>query len=230
VRSHCGNISRADWGDINRRIQVLLRVRVSLLDRPGALLAVARVLADIGSNIVDIEILATGDGQVVDDLVIDFPGMDQAALTESLSRAGAEVLNIRRTVRLSGQRPDLDLLQRVASEPTAALATLVSLAPPIYSADWAVVVPISDDTTVVRSSPGAPNPLPPGLPVPIGPLPRRALIDGTAAGKLEIVGVSCGEHFLYLGRAEGPTFLQVELLQLRRVVELAMTLATAASH
>jgi hypothetical protein len=204
---------------------VLLRARLSLVDRPGALLAVAKVLADIGGNIVDIEILATGDGRVVDDLVIDLPAEDQERLVQLVSATGAEVLNIRRTVRLSGQRPDLDLLHRIAGAPADALATLVSLAPPIWSADWAVVVAADNPGTPLRSSPGAPNPMPDGIPVPIGPLPRRAVVDGARGQRWEIVGAPWGRHYLYLGRADGPTFLQVELIQLRRVLELAETIA-----
>ena len=112
---------------------MLLRARVSLLDRPGALLSVARVIADLGGNIVDIEILASGDGKVIDDLVVELPDTDPAPLVAKLGTTGAEVLNLRRTVRLSGQRPDLDLLHRVATSPDEALQTLVSMAPPVWN-------------------------------------------------------------------------------------------------
>ncbi|HTR69351.1 MAG TPA: ACT domain-containing protein [Mycobacteriales bacterium] len=204
---------------------MLLRARVSLLDRPGALLAVAKVIADLGGNIVDIEILAASDGRVIDDLLVDMPAGSQDTLVNQLATAHAEVLSLRRTVRLSGQRPDLDLLGRIASEPAAALATLVSLAPPIWSADWALVI-ASASGEIVRSSPGAPTPAPAGLPVPLGPLPRRALVDGTAGGQFEVVGTRWGgEHQIYLGRIDGPTFLQVEMVQLRRILELATNLA-----
>jgi predicted amino acid-binding ACT domain protein len=208
---------------------VLLRARVSLLDRPGALLAVARVIADLGGNIVDIEILAASDGRVIDDLVIELPDASRESLIGQLATTGAEVLNLRRTVRLSGQRPDLDLLGRISAEPAAAIATVVSLAPPIWSADWAFVVATGSADTILRGSPGVPNPPPAGLPVPIGPLPRRGVVEGRGGTHFEVVGVRWGEgHHLYLGRVEGPTFLQVEMVQLRRVVELAQSLLAAA--
>jgi predicted amino acid-binding ACT domain protein len=208
----------------DRRTHVLLRARISLADRPGALLAVARVIADLGGNIVDIEILATSDGRVVDDLVVDLPTNDQDGLVHKLAATGAEVLNLRRTVRLSGQRPDLDLLHRIASEPASAMATMVSLAPPIWSADWAAFVPLDSPETVARSSPGTPNPLPIGLPVPLGPLARRSTVEAANGARFEVVGTAWDRHYLYLGRVDGPTFLQVEMLQLRRVVELALSL------
>jgi ACT domain len=204
---------------------MLLRARVSLLDRPGALLSVARVIADLGGNIVDIEILATGDGKVIDDLVLELPGGDTEAMIKRLGTTGAEVLNLRRTVRLSGQRPDLDLLHRVATTPDEALATLVSMAPPVWSADWAAIAE-PGGATAVRNSPGAPNPLPVGLPQPIGALPRRGVVEGPTGQKIEVVGVPVGDYLFYLGRSDGPTFLQVELVQLRRVVELVATLMT----
>jgi len=200
---------------------------VSLLDRPGALLSVAKVVADLGGNIVDIEIMATGDGRVIDDLVVDLPSDDRDELMKLVAGTGAEVLDIRRTVQLSGQRPDLDLLARIVAKPDDAIATMLSLSPPIWSADWAAVVGVDGQGTATRTSPGAPNPLPDALPVPIGPLPRRGVVDGAGGmggTRWEVVGVPWLEGHLYLGRADGPMFLQVEVLQLRRIVELAVAL------
>jgi hypothetical protein len=210
---------------------VLLRARLSLLDRPGALLAAAKVIADLGGNIVDIEILATSDGRVVDDLVIDLPDAARDALTARLTATGAEVLNLRRTIRLSGQRPDLDLLGRIANEPDAALATLVSMAPPIWSADWALVVTNDPVPSITRSSPGAPNLPMEFLPVPLGPLPRRGVVDSPSGARFEVVGARWGsDHHLYLGRVDGPTFLQVEMVQLRRMIDLAQSLLACSSQ
>jgi predicted amino acid-binding ACT domain protein len=210
-------------------VSVLLRARVSLLDRPGALLAVARAVADLGGNIVDIEILATTEGRVVDDLVVEMPTQDLDALTAQLATSGAQVLSLRRTVLLSGQRPDLDLLHRISTGPADALATMVSVAPPIWSADWAMAVLPAEPEVAVRSSPGAPRPVPNGLPVPLGALPRRAGVTGSNGQHFEVVGVHWDPYVLYLGRLDGPTFLQVELIQLRRVVDLALALIGAAS-
>jgi predicted amino acid-binding ACT domain protein len=211
-------------------VSVLLRARVSLLDRPGALLAVAKMVADLGGNIVDIEILATSEGRVIDDLVIDMPTQDQAELTKQLATSGAEVLSLRRTVLLSGQRPDLDLLHRISTSAADALATMVSVAPPIWSADWALAVSPDNPEVAVRASPGAPRPVPSGLPVPLGALPRRARIESATGQHFEVVGVRWEPYVLYLGRLEGPTFLQVELIQLRRVVDLALALIGTADR
>jgi hypothetical protein len=64
--------------------------------------------------------------------------------------------------------------------------------------------------------------------VPVGPLPRRGLVDGLADARFEVVGARWGsDHHLYLGRADGPTFLQVEMIQLRRTIDLAQSLLDA---
>lgn len=199
---------------------MLLRARVSLPDRPGAFLAVAKAIADAGGNIVDIEVLASGEGRAIDDVVVDLPGGGDERLREVLASTGAGVLSARRTVRVSGQRADLDLLQRVAAEPAAGLATVVSMGPMVWNADWAFATSAADPTVALHRSVGSPNPLPPGLPVPVGALPRRALLDFAGKG-WETVGVLWGDFIVFIGRDEGPTFLQVELLQLRRVIELA---------
>lgn len=209
---------------------MLLRARVSLLDRPGALLSLAKVIADVGGNIVDIEVLASADGRVVDDLVLELPDGSRDGLAARLKATGAEVLNVRRTVQLNGQRRDLDLLTRIAANPAEALASFVALAPSAWSADWAAAV--TPDDVVLHATPGAPTPFPEGMPDPIGPLPRRGTVRQVDGRGLEVVAVTWsapGAERVYLGRSEGPAYLQVELVHLRRVVELAAALSGAVT-
>jgi hypothetical protein len=209
---------------------VLLRARVSVLDRPGSLLGMAKAIADLGGNIVDIEVLATADDHVVDDLIVDLPNNQPDLLTKELASAGAEVLNLRKTVQVTGQRGDLDLLARVAAEPINAMPTFVSLAPSLWCADWAAIATPEAGATPLHATPGAPKPLPAGMPEPLGPLPRRGTAQCPNGATYEVVSVQWGRHYLYLGRADGPMFLQVELVHLRRVVELANVIASAAQN
>ncbi|HVX68658.1 MAG TPA: hypothetical protein VHA79_03085 [Mycobacteriales bacterium] len=209
---------------------MLLRARVSVLDRPGALLSMAKVIADTGGNIVDIEVLAAAEGRVVDDIVFELPDGSRDDLAAKLKATGAEVLNLRRTVQVNGQRRDLDLLTRIAGAPAEALASFVALAPSVWSADWAVA--ISDTGQLVHATPGAPHPLPDPLPDPIGPLPRRGVTRTADSRAFEVVAMAWAGHGaerVYLGRSEGPTFLQVELVHLRRVVDLAAALASGVT-
>lgn len=204
---------------------MLLRARVSVLDRPGSLLGLAKAIAGLGGNIVDIEVLASSDDRVVDDLIVDLAGNEPELLMKELGNAGAEVLDLRRTVQVTGQRGDLDLLARVAAEPASAMATVVALAPALWCADWAALGSAAPGSTPRHATPGAPQPLPAGLPEPLGPLPRRGTTQGDNAVAYEVAGMPWGSHTLYLGRTDGPLFLQVELVHLRRVVELAAALA-----
>lgn len=209
---------------------MLLRARVSVLDRPGSLLGVAKAIAGLGGNVVDIEVLATADGHVVDDLVLDLPGGQPDLLTKELGNAGAEVLHLRKTVQVTGQRADLDLLARVAGEPASVMSTVVALAPSVWSADWAAVATPAEGAMPLHATPGAPAPLPAGMPDPLGPLPRRGTAQGGNGTVHEVVSLQWGSHHhLYLGRVDGPMFLQVELVHLRRVIELATALAKDVS-
>jgi hypothetical protein len=67
-----------------------VRLRISLSDRPGALAGVAAVIAGVGGNITAIDVLQSGDGQVVDDVVVDLPdGTDMQGLRRDLASSGA---------------------------------------------------------------------------------------------------------------------------------------------
>jgi hypothetical protein len=208
---------------------VLMRARVSVLDRPGSLLAMTKVIADLGGNIVDIEVLATADGRVVDDLIVELPSSDPERLTKALATTGAEVLNLRKTVQVTGQRADLDLLARVSAHPIDAMQTVVSLAPAVWCADWAALATSDKGSVPLHATPGAPRPLPSGMPEPFGPLPRRGTAHTDAGATYEVVSLQWGNHHLYIGRLDGPIFLQVELVHLRRVVELATVIAKSAA-
>ncbi|HEX3707684.1 MAG TPA: ACT domain-containing protein [Mycobacteriales bacterium] len=206
-----------------------MRARVSVLDRPGSLLAMTKVIADMGGNIVDIEVLATAEGRVVDDLIVELPSNDPERLIKELANTGAEVLNLRKTVQITGQRADLDLLARVAAHPIDMMATVVSLAPSVWCADWAALATSEDGATPLHATAGVPKPLPTGMPEPMGPLPRRGTAHTANGTTYEVVSLQWGNHHLYIGRVDGPTFLQVELVHLRRVVELASAISAGAT-
>lgn len=49
-------------------------LRVTLPDRPGALGQVASRIGAVGGDIVAVDILSRGDGQAVDEFVVELPG------------------------------------------------------------------------------------------------------------------------------------------------------------
>jgi hypothetical protein len=169
---------------------MLLRVRVTLPDRPGSLGQVARTLGVAGADIVQVVVLERVGGRAVDDFTVLWPG---AARTDRLMAGltavpGVKVDGVWRAIGspVSGGH-DAELLAQVASRPADGLAILVDAMPGLLAAEWAsaVLVPAdwpqsqpSGDPTVVYTSWQAPDPL---IVPEVTPLRARALEgpDGT---------------------------------------------------
>ncbi|MGK5520462.1 amino acid-binding protein [Micromonospora sp. URMC 107] len=164
---------------------MLLRVRVTLPDRPGTLGQVARTMGVSGADIVQVVVLERLGGRAVDDFTVVWPG---AARVERLLAGLAAIPGVRvdgvwRAIgapTTSGQ--DAELLAQVAANPVDGVATLVDAVPGLLAADWAVaaVVPVdwasrpgaAGEATVAYASWRAP--VPPPLPE-VTPLRARAL-------------------------------------------------------
>lgn len=171
--------------------RMLLRVRVTLPDRPGSLGQVARTLGVCGADIVQVVVLERAAGRAVDDVTVVWPG---AARRERLLAGLAAIPGVRvdgvwpvAGAPVAGG-PDAQVLGQVASNPADGLATLVDAVPGLLAADWAAVLAVPVDwpdrggrpggSAVVRASWRATDP----LPVPeVTPLRARALsgLDGT---------------------------------------------------
>ncbi|TDB75635.1 amino acid-binding protein [Micromonospora sp. KC723] len=163
---------------------MLLRVRVTLPDRPGTLGQVARTLGVSGADIVQVVVLERLGGRAVDDFTVVWPG---AARVERLLAGLAAIPGVRvdgvwqaiGAPTTTGQ--DAELLAQIAANPADGVATLVDAVPGLLAADWAVaaVVPVDwasraggTAATVGQASWRAPQP--PRLPE-ITPLRARAL-------------------------------------------------------
>ncbi|PZF97341.1 amino acid-binding protein [Micromonospora deserti] len=164
---------------------MLLRLRVTLPDRPGTLGQVARTMGVSGADIVQVVVLERLGGRAVDDFTVVWPG---AARVERLMAGLAAIPGVRvdgvwRAIgapTTTGQ--DAELLAQVAANPADGVATLVDAVPGLLAADWAVaaVVPLdwasrggaSTAATVGHASWRAPVPL--RLPE-VTPLRARAL-------------------------------------------------------
>jgi hypothetical protein len=106
---------------------MLLRVRVTLPDRPGALGQVARTLGVAGADIVQVVVLERLGGRAVDDFTVVWPG---AARVERLLAGlaaipGVQVDGVWKAIGapVSGGH-DAELLAQVAANPADGLATL----------------------------------------------------------------------------------------------------------
>ncbi|GAB7043028.1 MULTISPECIES: ACT domain-containing protein [Catenuloplanes] len=127
---------------------MLLRVRVTLPDRPGALGQVARTLGVAGADIVQVVVLERLGGRAVDDFTVVWPG---AARVERLMAGlaaipGVQVDGVWRAIGapVAGGH-DAELLAQVAANPSDGLATLVDAVPGLLAADWAAAAMVPAD-------------------------------------------------------------------------------------
>jgi hypothetical protein len=127
---------------------MLLRVRVTLPDRPGALGQIARTLGVAGADIVQVVVLERLGGRAVDDFTVVWPG---AARVERLLAGlaaipGVQVDGVWKAIGapVSGGH-DAELLAQVAANPADGLATLVDAVPGLLAADWAAAVVVPAD-------------------------------------------------------------------------------------
>ncbi len=151
-------------------------MRLWLPDRPGALGSVASRVGAVRGSVVGIEILETGEGMAIDELVVQLP---QAALVDLLVSEVEEVDGVRvEEVRSLGQDvhdPRLDALETAArlvgaSDPEELLASLCEHAGRSLGSEWIAVVRLVDGE--VRHGAG---PVPPSAWL-------RAFLAGSRAG------------------------------------------------
>lgn len=151
-------------------------VRLWLPDRPGALGAVASRIGAVRGDVIGIDILETGDGIAVDELVVRLPGPSAVPLlvSEIQEVDGVTVEDVR-VAGESGRDPRLDALETAAvicgaDTTDELLRALVVHGGRTLGADWAAVV----DLAVV------------GVRASSGPAPTEAwlaaFVHGTRAG------------------------------------------------
>jgi hypothetical protein len=138
---------------------MLLRVRVTLPDRPGALGQVARTLGVAGADIVQVVVLERLGGRAVDDFTVVWPGASRVErlLAGLAAIPGVQVDGVWKAIGapVSGGH-DAELLAQVAANPSDGLATLVDAVPGLLAADWAAAVVVPADWAARA---GTPRPL-----------------------------------------------------------------------
>lgn len=135
---------------------MLLRVRVTLPDRPGALGQVARTLGVAGADIVQVVVLERLGGRAVDDFTVVWPGASRVErlLAGLAAIPGVQVDGVWKAIGapVSGGH-DAELLAQVAANPADGLATLVDAVPGLLAADWAAAAVVPADWAVRSGSP-----------------------------------------------------------------------------
>lgn len=119
-------------------------MRVWLPDRPGALGQVASRIGAVKGDVLDIEILETGGGRAVDELVVALPdaGLVDLMVSEVHAIDGVAVEHVR---IIEGAHNDGGLLalalaaDLAEAKPDARLDSLVDAVSKITDADWVLV-------------------------------------------------------------------------------------------
>ncbi|XVV11296.1 amino acid-binding protein [Actinoplanes sp. CA-131856] len=148
---------------------MLLRVRVTLPDRPGALGQVARTLGVAGADIVQVVVLERLGGRAVDDFTVVWPGASRVErlLAGLAAIPGVQVDGVWKAIGapVNGGH-DAELLAQVAANPADGLATLVDAVPGLLAADWAAAAVVPSDWASRTGAPAvtyaswrAPSPL-----------------------------------------------------------------------
>jgi hypothetical protein len=196
----------------------LLRIRVGLPDRPGALGSVARTLGAAGADIAQVVVLERSAGRAIDDFTIGWPdGASLDVLCEAVASVrGVAVEGVWRTAEAPGVFADVEIIGRLAANPANGVAALADAAPKIFGCDWAAM--LAADGSLVWASPKAPDPI------------ARPLRPGRAGGyaftgedgvRYAAAPMADAERTLLLARVAAPPFHRME-------VERLTQLATAA--
>ncbi|MFF5081176.1 amino acid-binding protein [Actinoplanes sp. NPDC000266] len=137
---------------------MLLRVRVTLPDRPGALGQVARTLGVAGADIVQVVVLERLGGRAVDDFTVVWPGASRVErlLAGLAAIPGVQVDGVWKAIGapVNGGH-DAELLAQVAANPADGLATLVDAMPGLLAADWAAAAVVPADWASRTGAPRA---------------------------------------------------------------------------
>lgn len=140
---------------------MLLRVRVTMPDRPGSLGQVARTLGVAGADIVQVVVLERLGGRAVDDFTVVWPGMArmERLLAGLAAIPGVRVDGVWRAIGApSSGGQDAELLAQVAGNANEGLATLVDAVPGLLAADWAAAVVVPTDWAARSGSAGGEGP------------------------------------------------------------------------
>jgi hypothetical protein len=169
-------------------------VRVWLPDRPGALGQVASRIGAVRGDVLGIEVLESGAGSVIDELVVVLPDDGLVALMVSEIDAvdGVAVEDVR-AIEGGHIDPDLAALALIAEvaevAPSERRATLVSLLAELIGADWAVL--LRDGVEMAR----------------VGDLPEGGALDPYRRGREHPLSAGPESDVFWSSRPDGPVLV-----------------------
>lgn len=196
-------------------------LRVELPDVPGSLGRLASAIGEAGGDIEAIEIVEKRhDGTAVDDVLLEVPhGVMPDSVVSAVQKIdGVRVLWINRYAAGGNLFLDLEALEELTADPSAALDRVVDLIPVTFRCDWAVRVHRATGTG--HGTGAAPRELP------FVELVRAAALDVSDDDVTLYAGARIdGNEIIVVGRRGGPEFVDSELARLGHLVGLAASLA-----
>lgn len=206
---------------------MLLHARVSLPDRPGALAALTANLAGNGADIVNISVLDSDAGRVVDDVYLTCAAGHSSALYLAVACvAGVDILGLRVAERPPGPLADLFLLEQLlgdrrevedhAGSAVGGLGAVIDALPHVLGADWATATRGGE---CLAGSLGAPS----EAAVPFGP--SRTPANGRGQ-RVTRVSAPLGdtEVMVTAGRDEDFAFHRTEIAHLHRLLAVVASM------
>lgn len=115
-------------------------VRLILDDRPGALSHAAAAIADIGGNILGMDVVDHDGTTVVDDFVVQLHDAKPAELAQLLASLPGTLVECVRVTPQTELHRELELISTLAAAERPSLDLLARLVPAIVRCDWAVVI------------------------------------------------------------------------------------------
>ena len=133
---------------------MLVLVRLILDDQPGALSRATAAIAEVGGNIIALDVV-DGDGtKVVDDFVVELDCVEPRILEERLAaEPDIEVECVRPTPETE-LCLELEQISTLSANPQPSLDLLARLVPAIVRCDWAVVISSADSTVRITHTSG----------------------------------------------------------------------------
>jgi hypothetical protein len=220
--------------------EMLFTLRISLPDRPGTLGSVATAFGKGGANILTLDIVDSGSGTAVDDLLVEAPeGMQKALRIASEMVPGLVVEELRPLEAFQDLMSPLQVAAALSEsqQRRCVVNILVDRLPEAMRSDWCVILSAGNpEVNVVASGLGAPSlagVVSSWLPLegatrlsPASWMPRSwtegpASRDGQGKFELAAAPVFDASTVALIGRRKGPQYRNSELVDLGLLCRIA---------
>lgn len=203
---------------------MIVRIRVSVPDRPGSLGVVTSTLGRAGADVKKVDVLDAEAGRATDDISIEV--RDSAHLDRVrqglAGLPGVEVEGALVPAPPVAGHAELELLRASLGDPGRAVQTLADGAPTAVGASWAVVLRFEESGPargVVASSTGYPGAgaAPVTAPLRLGPIRLLDVVTGIPYGGAALVPLTGTLLGLVVARPDGPAFHRSEVWRLGEI-------------